>query len=91
MINRAKWKGPYVQYNYLNLQQVDDNKKKPKFLMSKNSEILPKFVGLDFKIYNGKKYVDLTIYDTMIGHKFGEFIPTRAKFNFKKKSKKKKK
>jgi ribosomal protein S19 len=47
-------------------------------------------VGLTFKVYNGKNYNEITIIDSMIGHKFGEFSFTRAKFIFKKKKGKKK-
>jgi len=51
----------------------------------RNSIILPKFVGITFKIYNGKIFSNLTISDEMIGHKFGEFVPTKKKNSFKKK------
>lgn len=86
-MSRSNWKGPYVKPNYLNFKLLQD-KEKHLYLMSRNSEILPKFVGIDFKIYNGKKYFTFIPTNSMIGHKFGEFVPTRAKFNFKKKSKK---
>ena len=87
-MSRSKWKGPYINPKYL--QKLNDNiKKQHVFLMSKNSEIIPKFLGLTFKVHNGKSYVELTITDSMIGHKFGEFVFTRAKFLFKKKKSKK--
>lgn len=86
-MSRSNWKGPYVKPSYLNLEQSND-KKKPIYLTSRNSDILPKFVGLEFKVHNGKKYVTVNVLNTMVGYKFGEFVPTRARFNFKKKSKK---
>lgn len=85
-MSRSKWKGPYINPKHLNLKKA--NPKKNVYFMSKNSEIVPKFAGLDFQIYNGRKYIDISVIDSMIGHKFGEFVPTRAKFVFKKKSKK---
>ena len=57
--------------------------------ISRNSEIIPKFLGSTFKVYNGKKYIDLIVTENMIGHKFGEFSFTRANFTFKKKIRKK--
>lgn len=57
--------------------------------MSRDSEIIPKFLGLTFKIHNGKNFEELNVTDNMIGHKFGEFIFTRKKFSFKKKKSKK--
>jgi ribosomal protein S19 len=53
--------------------------------MSKNSTILPKFVGITFKIYNGKTFIILKIIDEMVGHKLGEFISTRKQYIYKKK------
>ena len=57
--------------------------------MSRDSEIVPKFIGLTFTIHNGKTYIDLNVTENMVGHKFGEFSFTRANFVFKKKIKKK--
>lgn len=82
-MSRAKWKGPYVKTRLLvNLLSVPNEK-----IMKtcRNSIILPKFVGITFKIYNGKIFSNLTISDQMIGHKFGEFVPTKKKNSFKKK------
>ena len=59
--------------------------------ISRNYKITPNIVGKTFKIYNGKIFIKLTITDEMIGHKVGEFIPTRIKFIFKKKRKTNKK
>nr|QDA21776.1 ribosomal protein S19 [Proschkinia sp. SZCZR1824] len=81
-MGRAKWKGPF-----LNLKQNTYVKKTPVYFVSKDSNILPRFVGLQFMIYNGQKYINVSVHETMIGHKFGEFVITRAKFIFKKVSK----
>jgi small subunit ribosomal protein S19 len=87
-MSRSNWKGPYVNSEYL--KNVDLLKKKHTILeMSRNSEITPKFLGLTFKVHNGKSYTEISITEEMVGHKFGEFSPTRAKFSFKKKKSKK--
>lgn len=75
-MSRAKWKGPYT--NYKNVK---------KKILYKNSEIVPQFVGSTFQIYNGKNFVDITITEDMVNHKFGEFVFTRGRFSFKKKVK----
>ena len=45
---------------------------------SRRSTILPNFVGLTFGVHNGKKFIPVVISDQMIGHKLGEFAPTRT-------------
>jgi small subunit ribosomal protein S19 len=82
-MSRSKWKGPYINSEFLEKQQ-----QKP-CIISRNSEIVPRFVGLTFMVHNGKNYIELTVTKDMISHRFGEFSFTRATFAFKKKSKKK--
>jgi small subunit ribosomal protein S19 len=86
-MSRSKWKGPYI--NSANLKGVSTIKKQYLYVISRNSEILPKFLGLTFKVHNGKTYSEVSVNDTMIGHKFGEFVFTRSEFVFKKKKSKK--
>ena len=69
-MSRSKWKGPLVQKIFL---------KKNTVIMSRRTEIIPKFVGFNFNIYNGKNYINLNIKENMISHKFGEFALTRSK------------
>ncbi|CEH12858.1 mitochondrial ribosomal protein s19 [Ceraceosorus bombacis] len=45
--------------------------------------ILPNFVGLKFLVHNGKNHVPISITDEMVGHKLGEFAPTRKRFSFR--------
>ena len=45
---------------------------------SRRSTILPQFVGLTFGVYNGKKFIPVLVTENMVGHKFGEFSPTRT-------------
>jgi len=89
---RSKWKGPNV-FTIPNAQHFlkKQHKDNISINISRNIEVTPQLVGLTFKIYNGKNFIDITVIDEMIGHKFGEFVFTRAKFVFKKKKIKKKK
>ena len=58
----------------------NDPIKKPIKTWSRKSTILPDFVGVSFLIYNGKKFIPITISEDMVGHKLGEFAPTRQFF-----------
>lgn len=90
-MGRAKWKGPFINTKHLTgikyIKNLHNSKKN--LIMSRNSEIMPSFIGLVFSVYNGKSYSEVVINENMIGHKFGEFSFTRAKFSFKKKKLKK--
>lgn len=86
-MSRSKWKGPYTSLEHL--KTINKSKKQHVYPITRNSEILPKFLGLTFKVHNGKNFKEITVNDSMIGHKFGEFVFTRARFSFKKKKLKK--
>jgi small subunit ribosomal protein S19 len=88
-MNRAKWKGPYIDPNFLKNIKIL-NKKKSLPVISRNSSIIPKFIGLKFNVHTGKTFTEVSVSKEMVGHKFGEFSPTRGKFSFKKKKKKSK-
>ena len=81
-MTRSIWKGPFVHPSLL--RKIDKLKgasnKKPIKTWSRKSTIIPDFIGLSFLIYNGKKFIPLTISEDMVGHKFGEFAPTRQFF-----------
>lgn len=83
-MGRSKWKGPYTNTEFLEKSSGE----KP-IIISRNSKIVPKFLGLSFNVHNGKNDKELTVTEDMINHKFGEFSFTRAAFTFKKKNKKK--
>jgi len=76
---RAIWKGPFVEESLI--KKVENQKnatnKKPIKTWSRKSTIIPDFVGTSFLIYNGKKFIPITISEDMVGHKLGEFAPTR--------------
>ena len=77
---RAVWKGPFVEESLM--RKVDKYKTDPKKIpiktWSRKSTIIPDFVGVSFLIYNGKKFIPITISEDMVGHKLGEFSPTRS-------------
>jgi len=87
-MSRVKRKGPYI--NNKLLKKVENTISSSKNVIkttSKNSIIVPNFIGLTFQIYNGKTFITIKIIEEMINHKFGEFINTRKQFSFKKKNK----
>ena len=81
-MTRSVWKGPFVEESLMRKaeKQKNDSSKKPIKTWSRKSTIIPDFVGLSFLIYNGKKFIPLTVSEDMVGHKFGEFAPTRQFF-----------
>ena len=79
---RSVWKGPFVDESLIKKVEKVRNEatRKPIKTWSRKSTIIPDFVGISFLIYNGKKFISLTISEDMVGHKFGEFSPTRQFF-----------
>ena len=77
---RSVWKGPFVD-GYL-LKRAEDarssGRKSVIKTWSRRSTILPQFVGLTFGVYNGQKFIPVSVSENMVGHKFGEFSPTRT-------------
>ncbi len=76
---RSIWKGPFID-GYL-LKKVEamrgSGKNQPIKTWSRRSTILPQFIGMTFAVHNGKKFIPVLVTDNMIGHKLGEFAPTR--------------
>jgi small subunit ribosomal protein S19 len=79
---RSFYKGFYFNHN-LEIKQRN-------IIYDKSIIILPKYIGKVFGVYNGKDFIDITVYAYMLGKKFGEFIRTRKKHIYVKKKKKKK-
>ena len=79
-MTRSIWKGPFVD-GYL-LKKADKarsaGRKDVIKTWSRRSTILPQFVGLTFGVHNGNKHVPVLVTEDMIGHKLGEFAPTRS-------------
>ena len=79
---RSIKKGPYVQESLLRKVDLegDGNRKKVIKTWSRRSTIIPEFVGSTFAVHNGKKFVPVFVSENMVGHKLGEFAPTRTYF-----------
>ncbi len=79
---RSIWKGPFVHPSLIKKveKQKETDSKRPIKTWSRNSTIIPEFIGQKFEIHNGKKFIPITISEEMIGHKLGEFAPTRTFF-----------
>ena len=79
-MTRGIWKGPFVHPSLLKKvdKLKDKGKSQPIKTWSRNSTIIPDFVGHSFMIHNGKTFIPITISEEMVGHKLGEFAPTRT-------------
>ena len=79
-MGRSISKGPYVAYHLLNkITLLNTNKKKEVIkTWSRSSTILPLMIGHTISVYNGQKHVPIFISDQLVGHKLGEFVPTRT-------------
>ena len=79
-MTRSIWKGPFVHPSLLKkIDKVKDKtNQKPIKTWSRDSTIIPDFVGLSFLIHNGRSFIPITISEEMVGHKLGEFAPTRT-------------
>jgi small subunit ribosomal protein S19 len=77
---RSVWKGPFVDGYLLKKADVARSSNRNQIIKtwSRRSTILPQFVGMTFGVYNGKKFIPVAVNEDMIGHKFGEFAPTRT-------------
>ncbi len=79
-MTRSVWKGPFIDgYLLKKADKVREGGRNEVIKMwSRRSTILPQFVGLTFGVYNGQKHVPVSVNEDMVGHKFGEFSPTRT-------------
>ena len=76
---RSVWKGPFVDgYLLRKAEQARSSGRRDVIkTWSRRSTILPQFVGLTFNVYNGRKFVPVSVNEDMVGMKLGEFAPTR--------------
>jgi small subunit ribosomal protein S19 len=79
-MTRSVWKIPFVDGYLIGKAKVasGDPKKPVIRTWSRRSTILPQFVGLSFAVHNGRKFIPVLVSEDMVGHKFGEFAPTRT-------------
>ena len=79
-MTRSIWKGPFVESTLLKKAQAVSSSGKKEVIKtwSRRSTIIPQFVGLTFGVHNGRKFIPVSINENMVGHKLGEFSPTRT-------------
>jgi small subunit ribosomal protein S19 len=79
-MGRSVKKGPFVQLALLRKVQILNslNQKQVVKTWSRGSTILPEFVGLTFAVHNGNKFIPVYVTENMVGHRLGEFSPTRT-------------
>lgn len=79
-MSRSVKKGPYVHYKLEKKVKtmIDSGKKTSLKTWSRASVITPEFVGYTFNVHNGNKFIPVYVTENMVGHKFGEFAPTRT-------------
>ena len=77
---RSVRKGPFVDLHLIKKvkEAQESNSKKPIKTWSRRSMILPDMIGMTIAVYNGRQHVPVLVSDNMIGHKLGEFAPTRT-------------
>ena len=76
---RSVWKGPFVDGSLIKKVEKASQTVRSEVIKtwSRRSTILPQFVGLTFNVYNGRKFVPVSVNEDMVGMKLGEFAPTR--------------
>jgi small subunit ribosomal protein S19 len=79
-VARSVKKGPYIQESLLRNVNLEGDSSRNKVIKtwSRRSTIIPEFVGLTFAVHNGKKFIPVFVSENMVGHKLGEFAPTRT-------------
>ena len=78
---RSIKKGPYVEGSLMRkMEKAGDSRNAVIKTWSRRSTILPEMVGITFAVHNGKKFVPVFVSENMVGHKLGEFAPTRTYF-----------
>ncbi len=77
---RSLKKGPYVEAKLMKKveQMIATGDKKMLKTWSRRSTVMPEFIGITFAVHNGKKFVPVFVTENMVGHKLGEFSPTRT-------------
>ena len=77
---RSVWKGPFVDITLIKkaAKVSESGRKEVIKTWSRRSTILPQFIGLTFGVYNGRKFITVLVSENMVGHKLGEFSPTRV-------------
>lgn len=79
-MGRSSKKGPYVDQKLLKkiLKQKETGDKTPIKTWARASQVPPEFVGHTFAVHNGKNFINVFVLEAMVGHRLGEFAPTRT-------------
>ncbi len=79
---RSIKKGPYIEESLLRKIDLEGGASSKKVIKtwSRRSTVVPEFVGHTFAVHNGKKFIPVFVTENMVGHKLGEFAPTRTYF-----------
>jgi small subunit ribosomal protein S19 len=79
-VARSIWKGPFVDGYLIKKVKtlVESGRRDPIKTWSRRSTVIPDFVGVTFSVHNGRKFIPVLVTEEMIGHKLGEFAPTRT-------------
>ena len=78
-MGRSLKKGPFVdEHLFVKVQEMTTSEKKPIKTWSRRSMIIPEFVGHTFLVHNGKEHIPVFVTENMVGHRLGEFSPTRT-------------
>ena len=79
-MGRSLKKGPFVDHHLIKKveEQNKQSAKKPIKTWSRRSMIVPEMIGLTFEVHNGRKFLTVFVSDNMVGHRLGEFSPTRT-------------
>ncbi len=77
-MSRSSKKGPYIDEKLIKKVRNLGANKKPIKTWARSSQIPPEFVGHTFQVHNGNKFIDVFVNEAMVGHRLGEFSPTRT-------------
>ena len=79
-MSRSTKKGPFVDHHLWSkgLKAKEENSRKPIKTWSRRSMVMPEFVGVTIAVHNGRQHMPILISENMVGHKLGEFAPTRT-------------
>ncbi|MGO4937663.1 30S ribosomal protein S19 [Fundicoccus sp. Sow4_H7] len=79
-MSRSLKKGPFVDDHLMKKVEEQQNNSKKQVIKtwSRRSTIFPNFIGLTIAVYDGRKHVPVYVQEDMVGHKLGEFVPTRT-------------
>ncbi len=78
-MSRSRWKVPFIDTSILKFFFSSNSSNSVFKTSSRCSVITSALIGLRFRVYNGKDFIPLVVSESMVGHKIGEFIPTRAR------------